>query len=84
VSIIGYLSIPFSGAFTMVDWLSPNYRQILLWSPSVNNVEMIRAGMFGAGAHAHYDLVYDIWITIALILTGLFLTSRVRSRILVQ
>lgn len=84
VSIIGYLSIPFSGAFTMVDWLSPNYRQILLWSPSVNNVEMIRAGMFGAGAHAHYDLVYDIWITVALILTGLFLTSRVRSRILVQ
>ena len=45
------------GAFTMVDWLSPNYREILLWSSSVNNVEMIRAGMFGAGAHAHYDLI---------------------------
>ncbi len=84
VSVLSYLSIPFSGAFTMVDWLSPSYQYVLLWSPSVNNVEMIRAGMFGASAHAHYDMVYNGWMTALLITVGLFLTSRVRSRILVH
>lgn len=84
VSILSYLSIPFSGAFTMVDWLVPSFQYILLWSPSVNNVEMIRAGMFGASAHAHFDLVYDTWMTAILIVVGLLLTLRVRSRVLVQ
>ena len=84
VAILSYLSIPFSGAFTMVDWLSPSFQAVLLWSPSVNNVEMIRAGMFGASAHAHYDLVYDTWMTAVLIIVGLFLTLRVRGRVLVH
>ena len=84
VSILSYLAIPFSGAFSMVDWLAPNFRAILLWSPSVNNVEMIRAGMFGASAHSHYDLVYDTWMTALLIIIGLILTLRVRGRILVH
>ena len=84
VAILSYLAIPFSGAFTMLDWLSPKFQTILLWSPSVNNVEMIRAGMFGQSAHAHYDLVYDLWMTALLIMVGLFLTLRVRGRILVH
>jgi len=84
VGILSYLAIPFSGAFTMVDWLSPQFQQALLWSPSVNNVEMIRAGMFGASAHSHFDLIYDLWITALMIVAGLHLTMRVRSRILVQ
>ena len=40
--------------------------------------------MFGDSAHAHYDLVYDTWITAILIVIGLFLTLRVRSRVIVQ
>ena len=84
VSILGYLAIPFSGAFSMVDWVSPSFQTVLLWSPSVNNVELIRAGVFGASAHAHYDLVYDTWMTSLLTVIGLFLTLRVRGRILVQ
>jgi capsular polysaccharide transport system permease protein len=84
ISIITYLSIPFSGTFTMVDWVPPGFRKFLLWSPSVHNVEMIRAGQFGAAAHAHYDVVYDTWITALLILIGISLTLRVRRYILVQ
>jgi len=84
VSVLSYLSIPVSGAFTMVDWIPPHYRWILLLSPSVNNVEMVRGGQFGYAAHAHYDLVYDTWITFLLILLGLSLTLRVRRHIVVQ
>lgn len=84
VAVLGYLAIPFSGAFTMVDWLSPNFQNVLLWSPSVNNVEMIREGMFGGGAHAHYDFTYDVWITGLMIIIGLYLTLNVRARILVH
>lgn len=84
VSVISYLSLPFSGAFSMVDWVPYHYRWILLLSPSVNNVELIRGGQFGYTAHAHYDLVYDSAITFLLLLAGLSLTLRVRRHILVQ
>ncbi|MBM9400463.1 ABC transporter permease [Gluconacetobacter azotocaptans] len=84
VSIISYLSIPASGAFSMVDWVSPHYRWILLLSPSVNNIEMIRGGQFGYSAHAHFDLVYNSWATVIMILMGLSLTLRTRRHILVQ
>ena len=84
ISILSYLSLPLSGAFSMVDWIPQRYQWILLLSPSVNNIEMIRQGQFGYAAHAHYDLVYDTWITLLLILIGLSLTLRVRRHIVVQ
>ena len=84
LGVISYLAIPFSGAFTMVSWVPPNFQHVLLWSPSVHNVEMIRAGQFGPAAHATYDLFYDTWITGLLLLIGLSLTLRVRSRLVIQ
>ena len=68
----------------MVDWVPVPFQQILLWSPSVNNLEMIRLGQFGAGVHAHYDLYYDTWSTSLMLLLGLWLTLNVRSRLIVQ
>jgi len=50
ISVLSYLSIPLSGAFMMVDWIPPHYRWILLLSPSVDSIEMIRAGQFGHSA----------------------------------
>jgi capsular polysaccharide transport system permease protein len=84
VSVISYISIPFSGAFTMVAWVPQNYRWILLWSPSVNNIEMIRGGQFGDSVHVYYNLFYDTWISGLLLLIGLSMTLRVRRHILVQ
>jgi len=84
ISIISYLSIPFSGAFTMVDWVPVSFQSALLWSPSVHNVEMIRAGQFGPIAHAHYNIYYDTWITALLLFIGLSLTLRVRRHIIVH
>ncbi|WP_335904902.1 ABC transporter permease, partial [Acidisphaera sp. L21] len=47
LGLVSYLSIPFSGAFTMVNWVPPSFQSVLLWSPSVSNVELIREGQFG-------------------------------------
>ena len=84
MTVLLYLSLPFSGAFVMVSWVPKSFQSILLWSPSVHNVEMIRAGQFGPGAHAQYDIFYDSWITGLLMLLGLSLTLRVRRHITIQ
>jgi capsular polysaccharide transport system permease protein len=84
LGVLMYLALPFTGAFLMVDWLPQKYQFVMLASPSVQNIEMIRAGQFGRMAHAHYDLVYNTWITALLILIGLSLTLRVRRYIVVQ
>ena len=84
ISVLMYLSIPFSGAFTMVDWVPQQFQAILLWSPSVQNMELIRLGQFGGIVHAHYDLTYDTWSTGLMLLLGLSMTLRFRRRILVQ
>ena len=84
ISVLLYLSLPFSGAFTMVDWVPKNFQHVLLWSPSVHNLEMIREGQFGPGVHAIYDLSYDTWMTALMILIGLSLTLRVRRHLVIQ
>ncbi len=84
ISVVMYLSIPLSGAFSMVDWLPPSFQRVVLWSPSVQNLEMIRAGVFGPGVHAHYNMLFDTRFTILLLLFGLSLTLRIRSRLTIQ
>ena len=84
VGVISYLAIPFSGAFTMVDWVPKHFQFILLWSPSVNNVEMIRGGQFGSASHPIYDLYYDTWMTALLLVIGISLTLRVRRYLVIQ
>nr|WP_048855874.1 ABC transporter permease [Komagataeibacter xylinus] len=84
VTVFGYLALPFTGAFSMVDWLPPKYRWYMMLSPSVENIEMIREGQFGLNAHAHYDIFYNFWITLLLLIIGFYLTKRVRPFILVQ
>ncbi len=84
ISVLMYLSLPLSGAFAMVSWIPERFRWILLLSPSVHNLEMIRAGQFGVGVHPIYDLTYDTWMTGLLLLIGLSLTLRSRKYIVVQ
>ena len=79
-----YLSIPFSGAFVMVDWLPDKFQQVVLWSPMVHNLEMIRGGQFGHTVHPVFSVYYDTWITALLLLIGFNLTLRVRQYITVQ
>ena len=79
-----YLAIPFSGAFTMVEWVPQNFRYILLWSPSVHALEMIRQGQFGSSVHAIYSLTYLSASCALMIGLGLSLVIRVRKFLVVQ
>jgi len=80
LGILSYLSLPLSGAFSMVDWISPKYQWILLASPSVESIEMIRDGQFGYHAHAHYNIVYTTVVDLLMCLCGIHLTIICRKK----
>ncbi len=84
LSIVMYLSIPLSGAFTMVSWLPERFQRVILWSPSVQNLEMIRGGQFGPDSHPVYQLGYDTTVTAMMLLLGVSLTLRVRKHLVIQ
>ena len=84
IGIVSYLSIPFSGAFVLVDWVPQRFQDVLLWSPSVHNLEMIRGGQFGSAVRVHYDIWFDTWITALMIIIGISLTIRVRRHLIIQ
>jgi capsular polysaccharide transport system permease protein len=84
ISAVMYLSLPLSGAFAMVSWIPEHYQWILLLSPSVQDMEMIRGGQFGPQSHPLYDIYYTTWTESLLVLIGLSLTLRSRRFIVVQ
>lgn len=84
ISIIMYLSLPFSGAFTMVIWLPHAFQTAVLYSPSVHAIEMIREGMFGPGVHAVYSYTYATYSIGIMTLLGLLLTARVRKYLVIM
>lgn len=84
ISVISYLSLPFSGAFTMVDWVPVTFQRILLYSPQVHSFEMIRKGWFGPSVVAHYDIFYASWCNGLLLISGIALTLRVKRYIVIQ
>jgi ABC-type polysaccharide/polyol phosphate export permease len=76
--VVLYLTIPFTGAVSMVVWLPPEAQRILLWSPMVNAVEMLREGYFGTGIKAMYSVQYLVEVNAALTLLGLLLVRKIR------
>jgi ABC-type polysaccharide/polyol phosphate export permease len=74
-----YLTLPFTGAFTMVNWLPEAAQTILLYSPMVNAVEMLREGYFGSGINAQYSISYLITCNIAVTALALLLIQRVNK-----
>lgn len=77
-----YVAIPFSGTFNMASWLSPEARSILMWSPLVSGMELMRYGLFGSVVKPYYNVPAAIAISICCLAAGLVLCRRVR-RILV-
>ena len=74
-----YLTLPFTGAFTMVSWLPEAAQTILLYSPMVNAVEMLREGYFGSGINAKYSISYLLTCNLVLTGTALLLLQRVKK-----
>lgn len=82
VGVINYLSLPWTGAFVMIDWLPPQYRWILEdTSPLANAIELMRSGVFGPKVVAHYSLVYLFYTCGITFFVGLYLTLKIRPYI---
>lgn len=68
-----YILFPLSGAVFMVEWLSEDARQFVLWLPAVHCTEMIRNGFFGSVVQTHYDMSYVALVCLAMTSIALFL-----------
>ncbi len=79
-----YVMIPFSGTFSMVTWAAPGVQKILLWSPPVNAMEMMRFGVYGYDVDARYGFGVPIGVSMVLIAIGLTLCRRVRRTMVVE
>lgn len=79
-----YVMIPFSGTFNMVSWLTPEARDYLLWSPPVNAMEMMRAGVFGSQVSPYYGFSVPLVMPMVFTVVGLFLCRYVRRHLVVE
>lgn len=79
-----YLMVPFSGTFNLVSWLSPNVRNVMLYSPPVSAMELMRSGIWGNKIIAYYDVPYAITASLITILVGLLLCRKIRRVLIVE
>jgi capsular polysaccharide transport system permease protein len=79
-----YITIPFTGTFTMISWLAPQLQGLMLYSPFMSPMELMRHGIFGDRVHAIWDVTVPISSTIILTVIGLTLCRRVRRRLVVE
>jgi capsular polysaccharide transport system permease protein len=82
IHIIMYLSLPLTGAFTMVSWMPPAVQNILLYSPLVHAVEMLREGYFGESIAATYSVSYLLEVNLVVTLIGLILIRNIRRNLI--
>lgn len=79
--VMMYLTLPFTGAFSMISWWPHAVQEILLWSPMVHAVEMLREGYFGVGVNAIYSIFYLMSCNLILTLVGLVLIRKIRRNL---
>lgn len=72
-----YALLPFSGAAFIADALPKEAREIVLYLPMLNCVEIIREGWFGSKMTAHYDAGYVMVFNAVLTFAGLALVRQV-------
>lgn len=82
IHIIMYLSLPLTGAFNMVSWMPANVQNILLYSPLVHAVEMLREGYFGESIAATYSISYLFEVNLVVTLIGLILIRNIRRNLI--
>ena len=83
-AIFGYIMIPLSGAFWMVDWLPDWLQSYAVMMPTVSAYEMIRSGYFGEVVRTSYDPLTACFVCGAMTFVGLFLMKIARNRLVVE
>jgi capsular polysaccharide transport system permease protein len=79
-----YIMIPFSGAFNMVSWLTPEAQNFMYYSPFVQAMELMRHGIFGERINAQWDVSVPIFASIFLSVIGLSMCRSVRKRLVIE
>ncbi|NMN03191.1 MULTISPECIES: ABC transporter permease [unclassified Novosphingobium] len=82
--VVTYIMIPFSGTFNMASWLSPEVREVLLYSPFVTAMELMRAGLFGDLVTPYYNMPVAIGAPIVFTVIGFALCRRIRRHLVVE
>lgn len=80
--ILMYLSMPLTGGFAMVSWLSPDVQDVLLMSPLVNSMELMREGYFGMSIKAEYSISFMIIVNLCVTLVGLILVRSIKRKLI--
>lgn len=84
VPVTTYIMVPFSGTFNLTSWLAPNVRNILLYSPPVSGMELMRYGIWGDKITPYYDIPYTIAVSLVMMLIGLMLCRKMRRILIVE
>lgn len=84
IPIVTYIMIPFSGAFTLQSWLAPTAREFMMWSPFVNGMEMMRAGIWGSEVTTYYNVWNPLICATIFTGIGLIMCRRVRKNLSVE
>lgn len=84
IPVTTYLMVPFSGAFYLVSALYPDAAAVVLYSPPVHGMEMMRYGVFGPSIDPRYDYLYPLQFSLPCITLGLLLCRLVRRRLVVE
>lgn len=84
VPVTLYVMIPFSGVFTMLSWMTPATRDLLILSPLVSGMEMMRKGIWGDQITAYYNPWNPIICSVIATIIGLALCRRVRRMLSVE
>ncbi len=82
--VTAYLMVPFSGAFFVVSSLSPEAAAIVLYSPPVHGMEMMRYGVFGPSINPQYDYLYPLQVSLPCMVLGLLLCRMIRRRLVIE
>lgn len=84
IPVITYITIPFSGAFYLAGSLYPEATSVVLYSPLVHGMEMMRYGVFGPSIDPQYDFLYPLGVTLPFMALGLLLCRVVRRRLVIE
>jgi capsular polysaccharide transport system permease protein len=79
-----YLMVPFSGTFNLTSWLAPSVRDVMLYSPPVTGMELMRYGIWGGKITPYYDIPYAIAVSLGMTVIGLVLCRRIRRILIVE
>jgi capsular polysaccharide transport system permease protein len=79
-----YIMIPFSGAFTMMSWLTPSAQAFLYYSPFVHGMELMRYGIFGDRVTAEWDISVPLAASLVCAVIGLALCRKIRRQLVIE